>query len=235
MWQRFTERARKAVFYAQEEAQRYGEGYVSTEHLLIGLCREQDSSAAQIIGLFGVELSRVKAEVEKQISEPVSSQPSQDMTLTPRAKRVIDLAYDEVRGLDHNYIGTEHLLLGLIREGDGIAGKVLAKLKINLERARTFTLEVQGGTERTGAAARVTYRTAQTYLPEINRAAALMHRLLGRAWTIAEATEVNVVRSEHILRALAEEETGLAADILAEHGLTPTVIDEEVTRRRRES
>ena len=209
------------MFYAQEEAQRYGEGYVSTEHLLLGLCREQDSSAAQIIGLFGFELSRVKAEVEK-MAEPDYSRPSYDMTLTPRAKQAIDLAEDEAFGLDHNFIGTEHLLLGLIREGEGIAGKVLAKLNIDLERARTFTLDVQGETKtgRTADSRRVSY--------------ALMHRLLGRAWTIAEATEENVVRSEHILRALAEEETGLAADILTEHGLTPTVIDEEVTRRRRE-
>ncbi len=135
MWQRFTERARKVVFYAQEEAQKFGEGYVSTEHLLLGLVRESDSVAARVLERLGVSLSRIRAEVEKQLPRG-DARPSQDMTLTPRAKRVIDLAYDEARNLNNNYIGTEHLLLGLIREGDGLAGRVLAKLGVDLERAR---------------------------------------------------------------------------------------------------
>jgi ATP-dependent Clp protease ATP-binding subunit ClpA len=234
MWQRFTERARKVVFYAQEEAQRYREGYVSTEHLLLGICREEDTSAARILSLFGVDLFQLRAEVEKQMSEPGPSRPSSDMTLTPRAKHVIDLAYDEARGLDHNYIGTEHLLLGLVREAKGLAGRVLSKLGVDLEQTRAFTLEVQDAarTGRSADASRVTQRTPQAYNPEINRAASLMHGLLGKAWTIAEATGENVVRSEHILRALAEENTGLAAEILAKYGLTTTVIDEEIVRRK---
>jgi ATP-dependent Clp protease ATP-binding subunit ClpC len=135
MWQRFTERARKVVFFAQEEAQKFGEGYVSTEHLLLGLVRESDSVAARVLERLGVSLSRIRTEVEKQLPRG-DARPSQEMTLTPRAKRVIDLAYDEQRNLNNNYIGTEHLLLGLIREGDGLAGRVLAKLGVELERAR---------------------------------------------------------------------------------------------------
>jgi len=135
MWQRFTERARKVVFFAQEEAQKFGEGYVSTEHLLLGLVRESDSVAARVLERLGVSLSRIRAEVEKQLPRG-DARPSQEMTLTPRAKRVIDLAYDEARNLNNNYIGTEHLLLGLIREGDGLAGRVLAKLGVDLDRAR---------------------------------------------------------------------------------------------------
>ena len=96
MWQRFTERARKVVFYAQEEAQRFGEGYVSTEHLLLGLVRESDSVAARVLEKLGVGLNRIRAEVEKQLPRG-DARSSQDMTLTPRAKRVIDLAYDEAR------------------------------------------------------------------------------------------------------------------------------------------
>lgn len=129
------------VFFAQEEAQKYGEGYVSTEHLLLGLCREDDSTAAKVIAMMGGSLSRIRAEVEKQLPKG-SARPSLDLTLTPRAKRVIDLAYDEARALNNNYIGTEHLLLGLIREGDGLAGRVLAKQKLYLEDARVRTLEV---------------------------------------------------------------------------------------------
>lgn len=135
MWQRFTERARKVVFYAQEEAQKFGEGYVSTEHLLLGLVRESDSVAARVLEKLGVSLNRIRAEVEKQLPRG-DQRATQDMTLTPRAKRVIDLAYDEARNLNNNYIGTEHLLLGLIREGDGLAGRVLAKLGVELEKAR---------------------------------------------------------------------------------------------------
>ncbi len=142
MWQRFTERARKVVFYAQEEAQKFGEGYVSTEHLLLGLVRESDSVAARVLEKLGVSLNKIRAEVEKQLPRG-DARPSQDMTLTPRAKRVIDLAYDEARNLNNNYIGTEHLLLGLIREGDGLAGRVLAKLGVELERARREVMSLQ--------------------------------------------------------------------------------------------
>jgi ATP-dependent Clp protease ATP-binding subunit ClpC len=142
MWQRFTERARKVVFYAQEEAQKFGEGYVSTEHLLLGLVRETDSVAARVLEKLGVSLNRIRAEVEKQLPRG-DARPNQDMTLTPRAKRVIDLAYDEARNLNNNYIGTEHLLLGLIREGDGLAGRVLAKLGVELEKARREVMSLQ--------------------------------------------------------------------------------------------
>jgi len=143
MWQRFTERARKVVFFAQDEAQKFGEGYVSTEHLLLGLVREPDSAAAKVLNQLGVSLARVRSEVEKQLPRgDVRHNP--DMTLTPRAKRVIDLAYDEARNLNNDYIGTEHLLLGLVREGDGLAGRVLAKLAVELEVARRLVVGLQG-------------------------------------------------------------------------------------------
>ena len=144
MWQRFTERARRVVFFAQEEAGRLGENYVSTEHLLLGLVRENDSVAARILDRMGVSLSRVKSEIERQVSRG-DGRLGQDMQLTPRAKRVIDLAYDEARQLNNNYIGTEHLLLGLIREGEGLAGRVLAKLGVDLERTRREVMSLQEG------------------------------------------------------------------------------------------
>jgi ATP-dependent Clp protease ATP-binding subunit ClpC len=144
MWQRFTERARRVVFFAQEEAGRLGENYVSTEHLLLGLVRENDSVAARILDRMGVSLSRIKSEIERQVSRG-DGRLGQDMQLTPRAKRVIDLAYDEARQLNNNYIGTEHLLLGLIREGEGLAGRVLAKLGVDLERTRKEVMSLQDG------------------------------------------------------------------------------------------
>jgi ATP-dependent Clp protease ATP-binding subunit ClpC len=104
--------------------------------------READSVAARVLDKLGVSLNRVRAEVEKQLPRG-DARPNQDMTLTPRAKRVIDLAYDEARNLNNNYIGTEHLLLGLIREGDGLAGRVLAKLGVELEKARREVMGLQ--------------------------------------------------------------------------------------------
>src|SRR5229473_1013153 len=142
MWQRFTERARRVVFFAQEEAARLGENYVGTEHLLLGLVRENDSVAARILDRLGVPLGRIRSDVEMQVTRGHGNL-GQDMQLTPRAKRVIDLAYEEARQLNHNYIGTEHLLLGLIREGDGLAARVLVKLGVNLERVRQEVHQMQ--------------------------------------------------------------------------------------------
>ena len=142
MWQRFTERARKVVFYAQEEAQTFGDGYVSTEHLLLGLVRETDSTAVRALELMGISCSRIRAEVEKRLPRGDDGH-SQDMSLSPRAKRVIDLAYDEARSLNNNYIGTEHLLLGLVREDDGLARRVLNKLGVKLDVARRTVMRLQ--------------------------------------------------------------------------------------------
>src|SRR5437016_5122285 len=142
MWQRFTERARRVVFFAQEEAARLGENYVGTEHLLLGLVRENDSVAARILDRLGVPLGRIRSDIERQVTRGHGNL-GQDMQLTPRAKRVIDLAYEEARQLNNNYIGTEHLLLGLIREGDGLAARVLVKLGADLERTRREVYAMQ--------------------------------------------------------------------------------------------
>jgi ATP-dependent Clp protease ATP-binding subunit ClpC len=142
MWQRFTERARKVIFYAQEEAQRMGESQVGPEHLLLGLIRENDSVAARILDRLGVSMQRIRSEIERYAPRG-DARPGQEMQLTARAKRVIDLAYDEARQLNNNYIGTEHLLLGLIREGEGLAARVLHKLGVDLERARREVMQLQ--------------------------------------------------------------------------------------------
>lgn len=142
MWQRFTERARRVVFFAQEEAGRLGENYVSTEHLLLGLVRENDSVAAKILDQMGISLGRIRSEIERQVTHG-DGRIGQDMQLTPRAKRVIDLGYDEARRLSNNFIGTEHLLLGLIREGEGLAGRLLSKLGADLESTRKVVMIVQ--------------------------------------------------------------------------------------------
>lgn len=127
MWARFTERARKVIYYAQEEAQNLHKSQVSTEHLLLGLVRESDSSAAVVLGRMGIDSERIRQEVERSAPQG-DAKPGPEVQLTPRAKRVIDHAFDEARLLKNDYIGTEHLLLGLIREGEGLAARVLTKL-----------------------------------------------------------------------------------------------------------
>ncbi len=168
MWQRFTERARRVVFFAQEEAGRLGENYVSTEHLLLGLVRENDSVAARILDRMSVSLGRVRSEIERQVARG-DGRLGQDMQLTPRAKRVIDLAYDEARQLNNNYIGTEHLLLGLIREGEGLAGRVLSKLGVDLERTRRVVLEIQDAEPQPGQQGGRPQRSRTPTLDEFGR------------------------------------------------------------------
>jgi ornithine carbamoyltransferase len=151
MWQRFTERGRRAVFFAQEEAAQLGENYIGTEHLLLGLIREHDCVAVRILDRMGIPLARIRSDIERQATRGHGNL-AQDMQLTPRAKRVIDLAYEEARQLNNNYIGTEHLLLGLIREGDGLATRVLVKLGADLERARCEVHTMQEGDAPVGGA-----------------------------------------------------------------------------------
>lgn len=135
MWRRFTEHAQRTIFFAQEEAQQRGENYVSPEHILLGLVRLEKSVAVQILEQTGVSVGRIRLELADQVphgNEP----PRQEMFLTPRAKQVIDLAYEEARLLGSNALDTTHLLLGLIREGDGPAARVLSQVGAELERIR---------------------------------------------------------------------------------------------------
>jgi ATP-dependent Clp protease ATP-binding subunit ClpC len=138
---KFTERARKVLTLAQEEATRFNHNYIGTEHILLGLVREGEGVAAKVLSNLGVELNRVRSAVEFIIGR--GDRPTTgEIGLTPRAKKVIELAVDEARRLGHHYIGTEHLLLGLVREGEGIAAGVLESLGVNLEKVRTQTIQV---------------------------------------------------------------------------------------------
>jgi ATP-dependent Clp protease ATP-binding subunit ClpC len=138
---KFTERARKVLTLAQEEAQRFNHNYIGTEHLLLGLVREGDGVAARVLSNMGVQLPKVRSAVEFIIGRGETA-PTGDIGLTPRAKKVIELAVDEARRLNHHYIGTEHLLLGLVREGEGIAAGVLESLGVNLEKVRAQVMQV---------------------------------------------------------------------------------------------
>src|SRR6266702_3749753 len=138
---KFTERAKKVLVLAQEEAQGFNHNYIGTEHLLLGLIRVEDGLAAKALQNLGLGLDQVRSAVEFIIGRG-DRMVIGDISLTPRAKKVIELAVEEARRLNHNYIGTEHLLLGLVREGEGIASGVLESLGVNLDRVRQETLRV---------------------------------------------------------------------------------------------
>ena len=160
-FEKFSERARRVLSLAQEEAQRFNHNYIGTEHILLGLVRETDGVAAKVLASLGVELNKVRSAVEFIIGRGERTTPG-EIGLTPRAKKVIELAVDEARRLNHTYIGTEHLLIGLMREGEGVAAGVLESLGVNLDKVRGETSRIltqsvqqtQGGT-----GARATSRT----------------------------------------------------------------------------
>ena len=138
---KFTERARKVLSLAQEEAQRFQHPYLDTEHLLLGLAREGEGVAAKVLSNLGLDLTKVRIAVEAIIGRGDHIVLG-EIGLTTRAKKVIELAVDEAHRLNHHYIGTEHLLLGLAREGEGIAAEALQSLGVSLERVRTETIRV---------------------------------------------------------------------------------------------
>ena len=224
MWQRFTERARRVVFFAQEEAGRLGENYVSTEHLLLGLVRENDSVAARILDRMGVSLGRIRSEIERQVTRG-DGRLGQDMQLTPRAKRVIDLAYDEARQLSNNYIGTEHLLLGLIREGEGLAGRVLAKLGVELERTRREVMALQDNDSGMQAPASGRQKSRTPTLDEFGRDYTELARTDKLDPVVGRHTEI-----ERVIQILSRR-TKNNPVLLGEPGVGKTAIAEGLAQR----
>ncbi len=150
---RFTERANRVIALAQEEARRLQHNAFGTEHILLGLIREGEGVAARALMSLSVDLSRVRSEVERLVG-PGSASPDEGLIPTPRSKRVLELAFDEARRLGHNYVGTEHLLLGLIREGEGVAARVLQNLGVSLDNARSAVMSLLGGESEPGSAPR---------------------------------------------------------------------------------
>ncbi len=150
MFERFTEKAIKVIMLAQEEARRLGHNFVGTEQILLGLIGEGTGVAAKVLKSLGVNLKDSRIEVEKIIGRG-SGFVAVEIPFTPRAKRVLELSLEEARQLGHNYIGTEHLLLGLIREGEGVAARVLENLGIDLTKVRTQVIRMLGETAEVGS------------------------------------------------------------------------------------
>ena len=148
-FEKFSERARRVLSLAQEEAQRFNHNYIGTEHILLGLVRETEGVAARVLSSLSVDLSKVRSAVEFIIGR--GEKPAQgEIGLTPRAKKVVELAVDEARRMNHTYIGTEHLLIGLLREGEGVAAGVLESLGVTLDKVRTETHRILSHTSGQG-------------------------------------------------------------------------------------
>ena len=142
MFERFTERARKILAIAQEEAKNLNHDYLGTEHILLGLIREGEGVAAEVLRNMGIEFETIRLEIEREAPSGGALAILGNVPFTPNSKKVLELAVEDARNMGHNYIGTEHLLLGLIREGESIGAKILLKFGVTLEKARAGLLRV---------------------------------------------------------------------------------------------
>ncbi|MFZ4576208.1 MAG: Clp protease N-terminal domain-containing protein, partial [Phycisphaerales bacterium] len=150
MFERFTDRARKVMALANQEAQRLNHEYIGTEHILLGLVKEGSGVGANVLKNLEVDLRKVRLEVEKLVKAGPEMVTMGKLPQTPRAKKVIEYAIEEARNLNHNYVGTEHLLLGLLREHDGVAAQVLMNLGLKLEEVREEVLNLLGAGNEQG-------------------------------------------------------------------------------------
>jgi ATP-dependent Clp protease ATP-binding subunit ClpA len=142
MFERFTDRARRVVVLAQDEARMLNHNYIGTEHILLGLIHEGEGLAAKALESLGISLQAVRQQVEQIIGQGESAPAAGHIPFTPRAKKVLELSLREAMQLGHNYLGTEHILLGLIREGEGVAAQVLVKLGADLSRVREQVIQL---------------------------------------------------------------------------------------------
>src|SRR5690349_13158581 len=173
---KFTERAKKVLSLAQEEAQRFQHNYIGTEHILLGLVREGEGVAAKVLSNLGIELKRVRNAVESLVGRGDRIVLG-EIGLTPRAKLVIELAVDEAKRLNHHYIGTEHLLLGLIREREGIASRTLESLGVKLENVRTQIIQVLSQASVAHETSRVSFSSTTQPRSARQRVSGFAHQL----------------------------------------------------------
>src|SRR5439155_784500 len=203
----FNDRAKRVLALAQDEAVRFNHNYIGAEHLLLGLVREGEGVAARVLDSLGVELSKVRAAVEFTIGRGDATTSPSEITLTPRVKKIIELAIDEARKLGHSHVGTEHLLLGIAREGESVASGVLQSLGVKLEPAR----ETVAKTEAPGQE----WQTPGVGLtPRGMRLVEAADRLAGGG----------PIRPECLLLAYAADQDAPGSKILASLGATPAAI-----------
>ena len=197
MFERFTDRARKVMALANQEAQRYNHEYIGTEHILLGLVKEGAGVGANVLHNMDIDLQRVRLEIEKLVKHGPDKVHAGQLPQTPRAKKVIEYAIDESRGLDHDYVGTEHLLLGLLREHEGVAAQVLMNLGLKLEEVREEVLNL--------LSAGVECDAGRPGQPSPTRTVETV-RVLDRATELAQVADSQYAQPLHVLLALLEDE-----------------------------
>jgi ATP-dependent Clp protease ATP-binding subunit ClpC len=203
MFERFTDRARRVVVLAQEEARMLNHNYIGTEHILLGLIHEGEGVAAKALESLGISLDAVRQRVEEIIGQGQQA-PSGHIPFTPRAKKVLELSLREATQLGHNYIGTEHILLGLIREGDGVAAQVLVQLGADLNRVRQQVIQLVHGRagedaigEGSGLGKRAGAQLLDDALTRVDRRLAAIERRVGMRQLNAELERLRAILREH--------------------------------------
>jgi ATP-dependent Clp protease ATP-binding subunit ClpA len=233
MFERFTDRARRVVVLAQEEARLLNHNYIGTEHILLGLVSESPGVAAKALESLGISLEAVRTQVKEIIGQGQSA-PTGHIPFTPRAKKVLELSLREALQLGHNYIGTEHILLGLIREGEGVAAQVLVKLGADLARVRQQVIQLlsgyaAGGGEA-GARTRLVHMTVPDDLREDEKQLAQVRREKEAAIDTDDFERAAVLRDQErqLLARLAERERVWTA------GVDPEAVVQENQNLHRE-
>jgi ATP-dependent Clp protease ATP-binding subunit ClpA len=240
---RFNDRAKRVLALAQDESIRFNHNYIGVEHLLLGLIREGEGVAARTLNSLGVELTRARTSVEFIIGRGDSTTSPSEITLSPRTKRVIELAIDEARKLGHSHVGTVHLLLGIVREGEGVASGVLGSLGVSLEMIRHQVIVTLGQQRPDAAAASAGVSSAagastiafSRATPFGDRLDAAGQKALARAyWEAGRANEIEVA-AHHLLLGLIANEEPWMEKILGDLGINPSglaaLIDAAAPRR----